>query len=92
MKGYIYCISCKDKKVHHNYIGSTNNISRRIKEHKKNSYFKNRKVYNCIRKFGGWNNWEVDLIDIDEYNNLEELRNKELKLINILDCDLNIIR
>ena len=67
MRGWIYWITCKDKHIKDDYIGSTNNLHRRLMEHKRLSRFKNRKIYNCIRENGGWDNWDINIIDIDIY-------------------------
>ena len=90
MRGYIYSITCNDTNINDEYIGSTINFTRRMKEHKRLSKYKNRKVYNFIRNHGGWKNWTCDIIDIDDYSNIKELQEKELKVIGILNPVLNI--
>ena len=91
MRGIIYSITCKLPGINHEYIGSTINFSRRMKEHKRCSKYKNRKIYNIIRKEGGWKKWECTIIDIDNYKTDSELREKEYRLINVFKPDMNTI-
>lgn len=91
MRGYIYSISCKIKDKDYEYIGSTLNFSRRMKEHKRLSKNKDRKIYNIIRKCGGWSFFECDIIDIENYKSVKELRKKELAIIKILAPNMNVL-
>ena len=64
----IYKISCKDLNVKEIYIGSTKNFKQRKRRHKynccnENGKNYNMKLYNHIRSNGGWNNFEMKLID-----------------------------
>ncbi len=65
---YIYKISCKDLNVKECYFGSTINFHKRKNKHNYNCYNENKKQYNCpvycfIRNNGGWDNWEINIID-----------------------------
>ena len=64
----IYKIYCLDENIKDCYIGSTNDLIRRISEHKKNcnninSRNYNFKVYNFIRANGGYINWDFEILE-----------------------------
>ena len=64
---YIYKISCKDQTITDTYIGSTNDIRHRERQHKsachnEQSKNYNYRVYQCIRANGGWDNWTVTVL------------------------------
>lgn len=70
MKFVIYVILCNDDNIFDFYIGSTDNLSRRISQHKKNTTNKSSKkywlkLYRTIRENGGFDNWNV--IKLDEF-------------------------
>jgi hypothetical protein len=61
---FIYNIVCNDLDVSHNYVGSTRCWKQRKFCHKQrttneNGNCYNYPVYECIRKFGGWDNWSM---------------------------------
>ena len=65
--GYIYKICCNDAIVKDFYIGSTANIKERKRCHKKACNNENNKdhyckLYKCIRKNGGFENWNIIVI------------------------------
>jgi len=60
----VYKIVCKDPSITEFYIGSTNNLDRRIIEHESicnnfNNPKSNLKVYKFIRENGGFANWDI---------------------------------
>jgi hypothetical protein len=62
-----YKIYCKDTDVKDIYIGHTTNFVQRKIAHKQScTHAKycnhNCKVYSVIRQFGGWDNWNMDII------------------------------
>ena len=64
---YIYKIYCKDKDIEDVYIGSTNNIKKRMYNHKQvcndeNSKEYNRYKYIFIRENGNWSNWTYEIM------------------------------
>ena len=66
-KGLIYKIVCMDLSIKDNYVGSTTNFTVRKNSHKSacnNPYSDNHnlKVYQMIRANGGWENWDMILI------------------------------
>lgn len=63
----IYKISCKDKRVKYIYIGSTTDFTKRKYIHKKNTVVKSdNELYSMINSNGGWNNWNMEIIE--KYN------------------------
>ena len=66
----IYKIVCKNTEITDCYVGHTTNIKSRKAEHKYASISEdcksyNLKLYQTIRKNGGWDNW--DMIEIEPY-------------------------
>ena len=73
-KCIIYKIVCKDLNESYCYVGHTTNFTRRKNSHKtacsnKNVRDYSMKVYEKIREVGGWDNWEI--IVIEEYKDCE---------------------
>ena len=67
----IYAIVCKDIKIEEVYVGSTNNLERRIYEHKSACNNNNNfKVYQFIRDNGGFDNFKF--IVLEHYKGEEE--------------------
>ena len=67
-KSTIYKIACKDASIDDIYIGSTCNIVRRRCGHKTvcnnpNASGYNQYVYRFIRSHGGWQNWDIYIIE-----------------------------
>ena len=62
----IYKISCKNAEVVFTYIGSTIYFKTRKAQHKKNSFDETKTItlYKTIRDNGGWDNWEINPIEI----------------------------
>jgi hypothetical protein len=79
-KCVIYKLCCKDLNIKEIYVGSTCNFTRRKSQHKhiccnENAIQHNFKVYKFIRDNGGWDNW--DMILIEEFaceNKLQKLQ------------------
>ena len=62
-----YKIQCKNPDIKDIYIGHTTNFVQRKSTHKRScikskSTNHNCKVYTIIRKFGGWDNWTMEII------------------------------
>ena len=67
-KSSIYKIACKDPAIEDTYIGSTCNLVKRRSQHKyscnnPNDKHYNQYVYQFIREHGGWENWDVYIIE-----------------------------
>ena len=92
----IYKLCCKDPTITDTYIGSTTNFLRRKSEHKRkchnaNSEHYNRYVYTKIRELGGFDNWEMVLVEsVNCYSKLE-LSQKEREHIDLLKPTLNVV-
>ena len=92
----IYKLCCKDLNIKDIYIGSTSQLlCKRKSAHKNscndeyNSKKYNLKVYNFIRDNGGFNNWDLILLDNVPCNNKEELHSIERTYIDNLKPTLN---
>jgi GIY-YIG catalytic domain len=78
----IYKIYCKDERIQDVYVGHTTNFVKRKKSHmsscmKSNYPNHNCKLYQVIRKNGGWDNWQMMIIAFYECKDLNEARQKE---------------
>ena len=86
----VYMISCVDNAVEEFYIGSTDDLYKRICHHKGDYIsFPNRKVYQFIRDNGGMSNWEIIPIEIFTFLTNEELRQYEQWYLDEYKPDLN---
>jgi len=90
----IYKLCCRNTEIKNIYVGHTCNFNRRKYEHKfhcnnKHSEKYNFNVYRFIRDNGGWNNF--DMIMIEEYpcENKLQAERKEREYIENLNATLN---
>ena len=93
-KGLIYKLCCKDPQIEDIYIGSTTNFIQRKKNHKSDCNNKNRKhflnnKYKFIRETGGFENWDIILIEYYPCNSKKELECRERYYIEKLKATLN---
>ena len=97
-KFVIYKISCKDETVNDLYVGHTFNLYMRNAKHKSNCNNPKSKLYNCklyqfIRSNGGFENWNIEVIEnYTEYNSLENARQRERYWIEVTRANLIICR
>ena len=91
----IYKLCCKDASITDEYIGSTTNKTKRKQHHKTSCNNENDKIYNFyvyqfIREHGGFENW--DLIVLEEYSceNKTQLLMKERECIELRKPTLNL--
>ena len=91
----IYKISCKDLAITDCYVGHTTNFTLRLYNHKahcknekgnKEYYYK---VYEFIRSNGGWDNFEMKIIEHYPCENKGEATVKEQEYIISLNATLN---
>jgi hypothetical protein len=91
----IYKIQCKDENITDIYIGHTTNFKQRNKMHKSNcnidtSKGYNYKIYTIIRKNGGWDNWNMTIIEEYPCESVNEARERERYWIEKESSQLNI--
>ena len=88
---YIYEIYCKDCNVKDNYIGQTECIEQRLNQHMNLSKTSDFKLYRCIRDNGGWENWEMKILDEQLCQTEYETRQLEQQYIDYHKPTLNSI-
>lgn len=93
-KSTIYKLCCKDTEITDEYVGSTTNFSRRKACHKSNCHSEtghsyNYRVYQFIREYGGWDNW--DMVEIEKYcaSDKNDLHKRERYWVETLKSNLN---
>jgi len=91
----IYKIICKTQDVKDIYIGHTTNFYQRYKLHKSNcnndtSKGYNYKIYKIIRENGGWDNWDMSIIEKFPCNNIDEAKDRERYWIEKESSTLNV--
>ena len=96
-KGLIYQLCCKNPEITECYVGSTTNKTKRKQEHKSSCNNSNSKKYNnykyeFIRENGGFENWDLIVIEPFPCNSKEELETRERYWIEKLNSILNSIK
>ncbi|HNL16796.1 MAG TPA: GIY-YIG nuclease family protein [Chitinophagales bacterium] len=95
---YFYKLVCNDTNITDFYIGSTGNFKQRIRNHRNiciydNDYYLNKRCY--VHKFivdhGGWDNWKVILIEMNDYQNKMHALKRERVLIEEMKPTLNMV-
>ena len=87
---YIYKIICKDKSIINTYVGLTINFEKRKRAHELNCInFKKGNPYDFIIKNGGWNNWEMIIVEKCCCQNRKEAGLREKYWYEILQANLN---
>ena len=91
-----YKIFCKDPAINDLYVGLTTNFVQRKHAHKQScknekALNHNCKLYNAIRKAGGWDNWQMEIIAFHNCANSYEARKKEQLYFEALGATLNSI-
>ena len=90
----IYKLCCRDTEITDIYVGSTTNFKTRKNMHKSSCCNENGKSYNLnvyqfIRENGGWDNWDMILIEKFKCSNKLELLKRERYYIETLNARLN---
>ena len=65
-KTFVYQLTCKNPEISDSYISYTTNITQRKYKHKRETLdISNHKskLYDCIRKNGGWTNWKCKILE-----------------------------
>ncbi len=92
--GFIYKIACRDPAVTEIYVGSTCRVPDRRCQHRSDCNNANRKQYNYnvyqyIRANGGWENWELVVVEQIDYTHKHELLLRERHHLDTLGATLN---
>jgi hypothetical protein len=93
-KNLNYKIVCKDLTITESYAGSSTNWTRRTGKHQYDCHNENSskyhlKVYAFIRAHGGWENWDMVLIEIYPCKNYLEASQRERYWVETLKTTLN---
>ena len=93
----MYKICPKNKDLKFCYVGHTSNFNKRKYEHKKQAISENdtkshQKHYETIRNNGGWNEWEMTIIEIYNCKTKLEARIREQELIEKYNANLNTLK
>jgi len=96
-KTIIYKIVCNDLTIKECYVGHTTDMTKRKCAHKKacnNEKCKchHLKIYQIIRENGGWDNWNMVLVEKFPCNNRQEACKRERELYEELDAKMNTYR
>ena len=94
---HFYRIVCRDLDIKECYVGHTTDFYSRKCRHKCNCHNTNSEhytlyVYEFIRENGGWENWDMILIEIEKCNNELEARAREKYYIEMFKSSLNSIK
>ena len=83
----IYKISCKDAAVKYVHIGYTTCFYKKKHDHKHNCIVKpNEPLYSYINTYGGWENWEMKVLERISCANQVELDEKVNQWRILYDC------
>ena len=96
-KTNIYKIVCNDLTVKDCYVGHTTDMIKRKCRHKLNcnnekNKAHNFKIYKIIRENGGWDNWDMVLVEKFPCKDKFEACKRERELYEELDAKLNMVR
>jgi len=96
-KTNIYKIVCNDLTVKDCYVGHTTDMTKRKYCHKSNCNNEkdkrnNYKIYQIIRENGGWDNWNMVLVEKFPCKDKFEACKRERELYEELDAKMNTIR
>ena len=87
----IYKIVCNDLNIKELYVGHTTDFRRRKNGHKSRCSSSDIKIYETIRKNGGWDDWSM--IEIEKYpcNDSNEANARERHWFETLEAKLNTV-
>ena len=96
-KTHFYKLICKDVNITDCYVGHTTNFTKRKYKHKDHCNNFNHRNYNIhlyqfIRDNGGWDNFDMILLNTEKCENSLEARKREREYIEQLGASLNIVR
>jgi len=92
---YFYRIVCKDLNILDCYVGHTTNFIKRKANHKsicnnENHKHYNFRIYKFIRDNGGWDNWDMVMIEQIKCDNLLEACKIERNYLEEYKANLNV--
>jgi len=87
----VYKICCKDTTVPDVYIGHTTNFEKRKFYHMRDTHTSNTKVYEFIRSHGGWDNWNMIILQEYSCDNYEQACMFEWFWWKRLGATLNVV-
>jgi hypothetical protein len=87
----IYKITCKDPSITDVYVGHTTNFVQRKNAHKQSCKNDNCKLYTVIRDNGGWQNWNMEIVNFFNCHDHYEARKNEQEYFILLNATLNSI-
>ena len=99
MKYTIYSIVCKDGATNYTYVDYTRNFSNIKYHHKQNLLCNTGTLYDNIREFGGWSNWEMNKLEmcddisvaktiVQRYKSGLSNTNNDIKSTVVYNCDV----
>ena len=91
---HFYKICCRDLSITDIYIGHTTNFRKRKREHKcaccvSSNNKHHLYVYEFVREHGGWDNWDMVLLETRACGNSLEAKKAEREFIESLQASLN---
>jgi hypothetical protein len=90
-KTYVYLLTYKTPTIPDSYISYTTNLTQRKYKHKREaldlSY--QTKLYECIRKNGGWSNWKCTILEKCACDNENDARERVNSYISKMKPNLN---
>jgi predicted GIY-YIG superfamily endonuclease len=90
MEAYLYVISCKDARITERYLGYTTNWEKCVEYHSE-AYDHGRnsktKLYTFVREHGGWDNWDMTILET--FESREEAEIAKIGLLEQYDFALN---
>lgn len=89
-KTYVYLLTCKNPEISDAYISHTTNLTQRKYKHKRETLDLSlqTRLYECIRKNGGWTNWKCTILEECACTN--EIQAKERANFYILKMKPNL--
>ena len=96
-KTNIYKIVCNDLNIKESYVGHTTNMTKRKWAHKmacnnEKDRAHHLKIYKIIRENGGWDNWNMVLVEKFPCKDSSEACKREREVFEELDAKMNMIR
>lgn len=85
----IYIIKCKDNKIIDTYIGSSDCMKDRERDHRSSKKKRSGKLYPFVKNNGGWNNFEFFILEQYNAKSKSDLRNREGFWVDKLKPTLN---